>query len=174
MLTKIDWNVTAAIFDDAISQVAKDDFEARLQEFSIGPQETGVGMDWSVPEAFLAILLAAAHSDNVITEEEQDQLKGLRKRSRTLKALSPDQIKKALANAQSKLEQRPNGLQQACECLPQMLHLPVFTLAIDIVLADGKLTSTEKEFIAKLANWLKIDKGLEWQISHVMLIKNSC
>ncbi|HWA00322.1 MAG TPA: tellurite resistance TerB family protein [Caulobacterales bacterium] len=165
------WEATAHLFEEAASLVSVQDYEQRVQAFSLGPPR----LDWSVPEAFLAVLLAAAYADKEVSPEEQEQLKGLRKRSRILKALTNDQVNKANASAMQKLQQRGDaGLLEACECLPNMLRLPVFALAIDLVLADGKLTQSEREFISKIAGWLQIDKGVEWQISQVMLIKNNC
>jgi tellurite resistance protein len=167
----VNWDVTARLFEEAASLVSSNDYEQRVQAFSLGPPR----LDWSVPEAFLAVLLAAAHADSEVTIEEQEEIKGLRRRSRILKALTNEQINKANAAAAQKLQQRGDvGLKEACECMPQLLRLPVFTLAIDIVLADGKLTQSEREFIGKIAAWLQIDKSIEWQISQVMLIKNNC
>jgi hypothetical protein len=171
MRSSIDWNATANLFEEAATVVTAADYESRLQAFTLGPPR----MDWSVPEAFLAILIAAAQADMEITTEERDQLKGLRTRSRILKSLSPDQAKRANETATKRLQERgETGLREACDCLPHVLRLPVFTLAIDLVLADGKLTQGEREFIGKLAVSLQIEPGVERQISQVMLIKNNC
>lgn len=171
MRPAIDWDTTARLYEEAASAVTVQDYEKRVHEFSLGPPR----VDWSVPEAFLAIVLSAVHSDANVSDEEKDQLKALRKRSRVLSALSPDQINRAHSRAQAKLQQRGDaGLREACECLPHMLRLPVFALALDLVLADGKLMQSEKDFIGKIAGWLQIDKGMEWQITHVMLMKNNC
>lgn len=171
MRPSFDWNATADLFEEATSAVTASDYEERLKAFTQGPPQ----MDWSVPEAFLAVLLAAAHADFEVTAEEEEQIKGLRKRSRLLKSLPNEKIRKALTSAQEKLKLRPDdGLKAACECLPHVLRMPVFALAVDIVLADGKLLDSEEAFIEKISKWLSIDKAIDWQIKRIMLIKNNC
>lgn len=159
------------LFGEAASTVTAADYEQRVQSFTQGPPR----FDWSVPEAFLGVLAAAVHADKQVTPEEAEQLKGLKGRSRILKGMTTDQVSRAYLSAVEKLKVRgDDGLREACECLPSILRLPVFALAVDLVLADGKYTDTEKELIAKIAGLLQVEKQLEISIKDVMLIKNNC
>ena len=67
---------------------------ARLeQEFNENSES-----DWTIPEAFLCLLLEAAFSDGSIAPEEKDEIAALVKRSRTMKRLSPQQTSLSVDN----------------------------------------------------------------------------
>ena len=48
--------------------------------------------DWTIPQAFLFILISAAMSDGQFAGEEEDAIKTAAGRSRTLRALSPQDL----------------------------------------------------------------------------------
>jgi uncharacterized tellurite resistance protein B-like protein len=128
--------------------------------------------DWSIPEAFLCLLLSAAAADGNVAQEEQVEIQALARRSRALKTVSASQLAAANATVTQRLKDRPNGLQEACESLPMDMRLPVFAHCVDIVLADGALLAIEAEFLNKMMAYLGLDANDGKRILEVLLVKN--
>jgi uncharacterized tellurite resistance protein B-like protein len=128
--------------------------------------------DWTIPEAFLGILLAAAYSDGSLSPEEVNEVRSLAQRTRTLKALSPNELAAANANVEKRLKDRPDGLKQACETLPADMCLPVFAHCVDIILSDGELLKPEADFLQSLVPMLDIDPNNARRVMEVLLLKN--
>jgi uncharacterized tellurite resistance protein B-like protein len=128
--------------------------------------------DWSVPEAFLCLLLSAAAADGNVSLEEQAEIHALARRSRALKTVNPNQLAAANASVSQRLKTRQNGLQEACESLPVDMRLPVFAHCVDIILADGALLPIEADFLNKIMTFLGIDAADGKRVMEVMLVKN--
>ncbi len=129
-------------------------------------------IDWSIPEAFLCVLLSAAIADGHLSIEEQAEIEALSRRSRALKSISPSQLAAANATINLRLKSRPNGLREACESLPTDMRLPLFAHCVDIVLADGLLLPLEVEFLNRIIMFLGIDPSEGKRVMEVLLIKN--
>ncbi len=128
--------------------------------------------DWTVPEAFLCLLLAAASADGVVAREEQAEIRALTRRSRALKSVSEQQLAEANSVVVERLKNRPNGLQEACESLPMDMRLPVFAHCVDIILADGALLPVEAEFLNQISAYLRLDAADSKRVMEVLLVKN--
>ena len=128
--------------------------------------------DWSVPEAFLCLLLSAAAADGNVSLEEQAEIHALARRSRALKSIAPSQLANANASVNQKLKNRPNGIQEACESLPMDMRLPVFAHCVDIILADGALLPVEAEFLNKISSFLGLEAADAKRVMEVLLVKN--
>jgi uncharacterized tellurite resistance protein B-like protein len=128
--------------------------------------------DWSVPEAFLCLLLSAAAADGNVALEEQAEIYALARRSRALKTVNASQLAGANAAVNQRLKARPNGLQEACESLPMDMRLPVFAHCVDIILADGALLPVEAEFLNKIMAFLGIEAADGKRVMEVLLVKN--
>lgn len=128
--------------------------------------------DWSIPEAYLCLLLAAVVADGVMSPEEQLVVTSTAQRSRVLKALSPTQLSHANEIVSQRLTERPDGLKQACQALPSEMRLTVFCHCIDIVLADGALGRTEAEFLNTVTAHLELPLETAKRVMEVMFIKN--
>jgi len=128
--------------------------------------------DWTIPEAFLCLLLSAASADGVVAAEEQAEILALARRSRALKTVSAPQLATANATVTQRLKERPAGLQEACESLPADMRLPVFAHCVDIVLADGALQQIEAEFLNKIVGFLALEAAESKRVMEVMLVKN--
>lgn len=129
-------------------------------------------VDWSIPEAFLCLLLAAAMSDGNMSIEEQSEIEALSRRSRALKSIDSAQLAAANAKVRERLKTRPEGLREACETLPTDMRLPLFAHCVDIVLADGLLLPVEVEFLNHIMSLLGIDPADGKRVMEVLLIKN--
>ena len=143
------------------------EFDALLEQF-----RKQRNIDWTAPEAFLCLVLSAANADGHISPEELAEIEALSRRSRALKQLDGSQLAAANATVSQRLKTRPEGLREACECLPQDMRLPVFAHCVDIVLADGILLPIEMEFLNRIMGFLGVDPGESKRVLEVLLIKN--
>jgi uncharacterized tellurite resistance protein B-like protein len=128
--------------------------------------------DWSVPEAFLCLLLSASAADGNVSLEEQAEIQALARRSRALKSVAQNQLAAANAAVNQRLKNRPNGVQEACESLPMDMRLPVFAHCVDIILADGALLPVEADFLNKITTFLNLDPADAKRVMEVLLVKN--
>ena len=128
--------------------------------------------DWTIGEAFLALLLSAIGVDGRVTAEEQNELMALVTRSRALKSMTQQQLAQANQTVSQRLQSRPNGLQEACESLPTDMRLTVFAHCVDIILADGELHSVEADYLNRITTYLGLDRADAERVQQVLLIKN--
>lgn len=143
------------------------DIEKLEQEFN----ENGES-DWTIPEAFLCLLLEAAFADGSLAPEEKDEIAALVKRSRTMKRLSPQQMAAVNETVNERMRERKEGLKEACLALPVDMRLSVFAHCVDIVLADRQLRETEEDYLNRLTEIMQLDTEMVKAIRTVMLIKN--
>lgn len=128
--------------------------------------------DWTIPEAFLCLLLEAAFADGSLAPEERDEIAALVKRSRTMKRLSPQQMAAVNQTVNERMRERKEGLREACLALPHDMRLSVFAHCVDIVLADRQLRETEEDFLNRISDIMQLDPNMTTAIKRVMLIKN--
>ncbi|WP_158085657.1 tellurite resistance TerB family protein [Henriciella aquimarina] len=128
--------------------------------------------DWTIPEAFLCLLLEAAFADGSLAMEEKEEIAALVKRSRTMKRLSPQQMAAVNQTVNERMRERKDGLREACLALPVDMRLSVYAHCVDIVLADRQLRENEEDFLARIAEVMQLDEDMVKAIRTVMLIKN--
>ncbi|MBM58856.1 tellurite resistance TerB family protein [Hyphomonas sp.] len=128
--------------------------------------------DWSIPEAFLCLILSTAFADGRIAEQEQEEIRALSRRSRTLKNLDQNELAQVNRVVLKRRSDRPDWLAEACEALPKDMHPAVFAHCLDIALADGVLVSAEAEFLEKLIGLLNITEEEAKLITKVISLKN--
>ena len=105
---------------------------------------------WTIPEAFLCILISAAMADGDFNVEERDTIMTLARRSRALSALSPQDLSAANDAVNERMHNRPNALEESCATLPADMCLPVFAHCVDIILSDGELLQTEAPWLESI------------------------
>ncbi len=128
--------------------------------------------DWTIQEAFLCLILSTAFADGRVVEEEQEEIRALAHRSRTLKNMTLNELAEANRVVLRRRAERSDWLLEVCEALPRDMHLAVFAHCLDIALADGVLVQAEAEFLETLIENLSItpeDAGL---ITKVVSLKN--
>jgi uncharacterized tellurite resistance protein B-like protein len=146
---------TAGIFSKFAHVLTTPSFEDLFKTLESAPARV---YDWTVPEAFIGILIGAALADGEVHQNERDEIIGLRKRTRILQHLSDDQVSKANQTVIQRFSERGDkALEQCCGALPTELRLPIFSLCVDITLADGKLHRNELLFLKRVADLLGID-----------------
>ncbi|MEZ5946936.1 MAG: tellurite resistance TerB family protein [Hyphomonas sp.] len=128
--------------------------------------------DWTIPEAFLCLVLSAAFADGRVAPQEQEEIRALAHRSRTLKNLDENELAHANSVVLKRRSDRPDWLSEACEALPSDMRLSVFTHCLDISLADGVLVPAEAEFLEQLIVKLNIKAEDARMVSRVISLKH--
>ena len=128
--------------------------------------------DWSIPEAFLCLILSAAYADGNVVSQEQEEIRALAHRSRTLKHLNENELAQMNRVVLKRRADRPDWLAEVCEALPRDMHLAVFSHCLDISLADGVLVAAEADFLEKLIATLKIHPEEAKLVTQVISQKN--
>ena len=127
--------------------------------------------DWSIPEAFVCLVLSAAFADGKVTAEEQEEIQAIAHRSRILKSLEQNELAEINAKVLKRREDRPEWMAEACEALPRDMHLSVFAHCLDITMADGSLVSAEAEYLEQLISTFPLSQDDVQVIAKVISVK---
>jgi uncharacterized tellurite resistance protein B-like protein len=133
----------------------------------------GKKSDWSIPEAYMCLILAAAFCDGELASEEKQEIAALVMRSRTMKTLPAAELAKVNVTVNERMKVRPTALEEACNALPPDMRLSVFAHCVDIVLADGELRQSEADFLNRATTFLRIDADKAKQVLAAIMLKNS-
>lgn len=128
--------------------------------------------DWTIPEAFLCLILMAAAADGFVPPEEHMEIRALARRSRVLKSIDALHLAQLNHVVSERAKHRPNGLREACEALPADMRPSILAHCADILLADGGLAPAEAEFLNNITAFLGVDEGEARRIVEVLLVKN--
>jgi uncharacterized tellurite resistance protein B-like protein len=127
----------------------------------------------TVTEAIASVLVAAIASDGQLTPDEAFQMNSLLSTSRLLRTagVSPQAtVERAIGLLN---EHGIEAVLNTCAgAIPAELRPTTFALAMDLVLADGRIGPREKTFIDELQGVLGIDDTLALKIVEVALIRN--
>jgi len=126
---------------------------------------------WTIPEAFLGILISAAMADGGMGVAEQETILHLASRSRALNAVGPSDLARINETVNERFVSRPDALQEACDTLPVDMGMSVFAHCVDILLADGQLVPSEAAFLEELVQRLSLDAAKANQITEALFIK---
>ncbi len=114
--------------------------------------------DWSVQEAFLAILLAAMNADNEVVWQEKEYIQALVRRSKTMKEYinSPEALTAINISVEDRMKSRTDYLGEAVRAMPRDSHKAMFAHCVDIVFADGHMDDKERDFLDRLLEVMEI------------------
>jgi uncharacterized tellurite resistance protein B-like protein len=138
----------------------------------LAPEGPDTREGWTIPEAFVAVLIAATICDGELAAVEYEGLLALVHRSRALKVLSAKQLAEINTKVAARLRDADAALQGACAALPEEMRLPLFAHALDLVLADGELTQDEADFLNAIVRHLGLDQDSVERVSAVITLKN--
>ena len=129
---------------------------------------------FSAADAFAGILFGASACDGHIAEDEMQGLVTCLLRMKLYQRFDSKHFKQMLDKLHGYMKKNGvDALIDICaQTLPKELNKTAFTNACDIVLADGIIDPSEKEFIGRLQGKLGIDNGTAKAIAQVMVIKN--
>jgi len=125
---------------------------------------------WSIPEAYLGLLVATALADRVYHEEEQAEVLVISRRSRVLSELSMEELAAANDAVNERFEARPSALREACETLPLEMRLSVFGHCVEVALADGELHKSEAQHLKDLVGLMDLVHHEAEQLVEALLI----
>ena len=128
--------------------------------------------DWSIPEAYVCILIAAVRADNKVEPEEVDYVKALVKRCKTLRGHSANALAQINLSVSERMRTRPDFIGEACRAMPRDMHMAVFAHCVDISLADGELDEKEKQFLDGLIDEMSITREDAKHVVEVIFEKN--
>jgi tellurite resistance protein len=125
-------------------------------------------------EGMAGIALAAIASDGVITEEEAAGLGTTLSRMQLFSGMSNRDINKIFEKLIKVA--RNNGvdslIQMSADAVSAPLKPTAFTIATDLLLADGHVAPEEKRFLEKIQKSLGVNDDLGLRIVEVIAIKN--
>ena len=125
-------------------------------------------------EAFAAICLVAIASDGYLSDSEEAEMNMRLSRMRLFKDATEDSLARMKAYLIEDLKKHgPNELVKSAKAsLPPNLAPTAFTLAVDLVFADGTVSREEQAFIDDLRQLLQISDSLALKVVEVITIKN--
>jgi hypothetical protein len=125
-------------------------------------------------EAVVTVLVGSAAVDGVLRAEEASRLNEVFTSSRWILECGAEAAAGLRARAINLITDHglPAVLAPCADAIPADLRPTTFALAIDLILADGRLGSREITLIDELQRALRIDDDLARKIVEVLLIKN--
>jgi tellurite resistance protein len=138
----------------------------------------GVQGSMGKEEAFFAVLAVAMFIDGKVAPEEQEELAALAHRTKTLKQIGDDQIRKWLGDWRDDLEDKTkikNLIANAVSSLsrePKEMRMSVFLHACDIVFADRVINVQEQEYLRDLIKKFELDENEAAVNMRALKIKN--
>lgn len=127
-----------------------------------------------VPDAIAAILVASVAADGDLNAEEAIRMNSILSTTRVLRQAGDGSTQRLAERAIGLLTDHglPAVLTACAKAIPADLRPTTFALAVDVVLADGRIGPREKTFIDELQAVLCVDDATALKIVDVLLIKN--
>ena len=122
-------------------------------------------------EAWVGMLYACVMADGEIVKVEENALSLMLITKKKFEDVDVPKVYRHVAEAQYKIGGA--GLIDACAPLIKEGERPtIFSMSVELVLADGILDEDEEKIIEYIADKLKIEDALVERIVEVMLIRN--
>lgn len=122
-------------------------------------------------EAWVGILYSCISADNQITDSETATLTRILRSKEKFIGIDIAPLYVKSFNLRIEIGQLKH-LTACCELILDEDKETVFALALEVLLADGKLEKEEKSIIEILSNRLKIEAGMTSKIIEVIFLKN--
>lgn len=129
----------------------------------------------TLDDALLAFLIAAMNANGHVAPEEAARAHHLIWSVKRFRRKSGETVGRGIERMRELVEQHGASpvLKAGSRGIPRRLRGAAFAVAADLVLADGKLEPSERRFLDRLAEDLRLDREAARQIRDVMLVKNS-
>jgi uncharacterized tellurite resistance protein B-like protein len=126
-------------------------------------------------QAFAALVLGASNSDGRGTPEETLRINEIFNSTKLFRQPSAEPAQAVVERVLELFDAHGFGpvVAAAAKALPEELRAPVFTIAVDLVLADGQASGEEQKFIDGLQTLLQVPDEAALKIVEVILVKNS-
>ena len=125
-------------------------------------------------EAIAAVIVGSVAVDGVLRTEEAERLHEVLSSTRWVLGTGVEATARVTKHALDLITEYglPAVLDACAKAIPPEWHPTAFALAIDVMLADGRLGSRESALIDRLQNVLRLDDSLARRIVEVLVIKN--
>ena len=133
------------------------------------------GVSFTPPYAFAAIVVGAFNADGRGAPEEVRRANEIFSSTKLFKQPDSEPVETVVQRVLQLFQTHGADAVAtlAANSLPEDLRLPVFTIAVDLVLADGEASAEERTFIDNLQALLRISDADAAKIVDVIIIKNS-
>lgn len=138
------------------------------------PKGPDTPLSLSRSEAVAAILVGCVAVDGVLKDEESSRLNATLSSTRWVVGSGGEPTAGIRTRALSLINAYglPAVIAASATAIPAELRATVFALALDLILADGRLDSRENALMDQLQGGLRIENNLARKIIEVLLIKN--
>ena len=145
-----------SLFDDMLD-------DEMFNEAKFGPQQ-----------AIAGVLLCAMACDGEISDVESQRMYQYLSRKKMFRQMPADQINAMIDRLYEYLNEGGTEilLDRCYQEVPEDLHETVFANSVDILMASGSVSSSEKAFLEDLATKFKLDQQRAKIIIKVMSYKN--
>jgi len=129
----------------------------------------------TLEEALLAFLIAAMNANGHVTPEEAARAHHLIWSMRRFRRKSGETVGRGIERMRTLVERYGAlpVLEAGARSIPSRMRPAAFAVAVDLVLADGRIDPSERRFLDRLAADLRLDETTARRIRDVMLVKNS-
>lgn len=134
-----------------------------------------IGEALSSADAFVALLIAAARADGSVSPHEANQIEHVVSLMKLFRGSTLEARHALFMAAADRISAQgaDHVVREAVRAIPKELAATAFALAVDLMLADGRLTAREQRFADDLRAALDVDRETAGRIVDVLTIKNA-
>lgn len=120
----------------------------------------------SIEQSFLIIIMLAVKADKIFSQSEKEVIKQSLLPMKLFENYSEQQLSSAIKKALLRIEIKGEdiALREAAKNLPSELHQLTFSLAVDLIVSDSKITQAEQMVLDKIQHTLSISINLAQRI----------
>lgn len=139
------------------------------------PTEQATAQDLSTQEAIVALLIASARADGFVSAHEANTIEHIVDGMQLFREHRGEALRKVFSAAADRIKDQgvSTVVPAAAAVVPKELQATAYALAVDLMLADGKLSDKEQEFADELRGLLNVDADRAATIVDVLQTKNA-
>jgi hypothetical protein len=139
------------------------------------PTEQGSAPDLSPEEAIVSLLIASARADGSVSIHEANSIEHMVGGMQLFRGHRGYGLQKVFAAASDRIKEHGAArmVPAAAAVVPKQLRTTAFSLAIDLMLSDGRLSPKEQGFADDLRRLLHVDPDEATKIIDVLQTKNA-
>ncbi|MGF1489049.1 MAG: tellurite resistance TerB family protein [Prochloraceae cyanobacterium] len=120
----------------------------------------------SIEQSFLIVIMLAVKADKIFSQSEKEVIKQSLLPMKLFENYSEEQLSSAIKKAllRIEIEGEDIALREAAKNLPSELHKFTFSLAVDLIVSDSKITQAEQVVLDKIQHTLSISINLAQRI----------
>jgi tellurite resistance protein len=129
----------------------------------------------TIDQAFIALFISAMEANRHVSREEAARAHHIIWSMKRFRRKSGESVDRVIDAMRTLIEQQGAAavMTEAARTVPARLRPAAFALSTDLVLADGTIERTERQFLNRLAGLLGLDRMTRDVILDAIVIKNS-